>query len=187
MPESTISIYGIREPGTKMLDSQFDEFDEVIKDPEISRIDIRKKIIRLKWIKLLDIKDGRKVLTLIFLLQIRKAYAFVYDLIRKKNQEQYFHSKFSEFDIINIHFLRPDFLKQIDFTSSKHRIFLSFWGSDLFQLSGVENYSKQLNAFNRADIISLHHPEMEQVFLSKFGKNLKHKVRKTIFGLPKKE
>ena len=62
---------------------------------------------------------------------------------------------------------------------------MTFWGSDLYQISGTENYTKQLEAFNRADIITVNALEIKETVLAKFGRNIEDKIRFADFGLDK--
>ena len=151
-----------------------------------SKQKIKKDIFRFKWMLLIQKHQITKLIKFIILLRIKNAYSVLYEVINSNYKDNFLKKKFTEFDIINIHFLKPFFLDQIKLIEPRQKLFLSFWGSDLFQLSGVENYIAQIKALKRADIISLHHTQMEQVFLSKFGMQFKDKVRLTIFGISKK-
>ena len=186
LPHSKISVYGLNEPGSTIVSEQKKIFDEVIELPIFSKQKIKKDIFRFKWMLLIQKHQITKLIKFIILLRIKNAYSVLYEVINSNYKDNFLKKKFTEFDIINIHFLKPFFLDQIKLIEPRQKLFLSFWGSDLFQLSGVENYIAQIKALKRADIISLHHTQMEQVFLSKFGMQFKDKVRLTIFGISKK-
>ena len=62
----------------------------------------------------------------------------------------------------------------------------SFWGSDLFRTENKFQFYFQQKALKRANIITLHNEEMEEFVLTKFGKELKPKIRKTLFPLDSK-
>ena len=69
----------------------------------------------------------------------------------------------------------------IPFLSENQKFITSIWGSDLFRQSGVYSYHYQLQALNRADIISIHSVEMKEVLLAKFGRHLSDKVHVALF------
>ena len=116
-------------------------FDEVIELPIFSKQKIKKYIFRFKWMLLIQKHQITKLIKFIILLRIKNAYSVLYEVINSNYKDNFLKKKFTEFDIINIHFLKPFFLDQIKLIEPRQKLFLSFWGSDLFQLSGVEKHS----------------------------------------------
>ncbi len=94
-----------------------------------------------------------------------------------------FSPVFSQYDIINFHSLSIETLSFINYISKDTKIILSFWGSDLYQTSGLNNYYLQSATLKRADIITVFNYEMEMVVLSKFGFKLKSKIVHACLGI----
>lgn len=88
-----------------------------------------------------------------------------------------------DYDIYHYHYLDPEFLLTLKYFSKDKKVLMTFWGSDLFQISGTDNYKKQIRALNRADLITVNAIEIKETMLSKFGRNLESKVRYADFGL----
>lgn len=90
--------------------------------------------------------------------------------------------KIEDYEIINIHFLSNWQARLVPLIPIGKRVVISIWGSDLMAMAGKEIYSLQFDALQRADAITLVSPELEQILLSKFGRNLESKVTQALFG-----
>ena len=108
--------------------------------------------------------------------------AFKNSLNHQHSREQ-FSSILNKYDIINFHSLNLGTLSFINYVDQDKKIILSFWGSDLYQTSGLKNYYEQLRAVNRANKIAVLNYEMEKVVLAKFGSELKNKIIHTALGI----
>jgi glycosyltransferase involved in cell wall biosynthesis len=88
-------------------------------------------------------------------------------------------SVFEEYDVINLHLVNKHSLYFLQFIPTNKRVVFSFWGTDLLNPPAV---SRQLIAkyIRRADRITLHTPEMKEIFLSKYGRDLIDKVKVTL-------
>lgn len=91
--------------------------------------------------------------------------------------------KINDYDFINAHYLCAWQSEIIPLIPPSKRVTISFWGSDLMASAGKYIYQVQFDALQRADAISTIPFEMEQIILSKFGRNLKSKIHHTFFGL----
>lgn len=182
LPDAQIALYGLNRPGGSLQPEDYQRFDEVIMPPVVDPKGIKKGVLTFKWLKLLTKADFWFCLKQLFRLRIKQIYARLYTLLEEQYKEQQMLATFAPFDIVNIHYLSPGYLKQIKYVQPHQKLALSFWGSDLFQETGKKTYEIQLDALNQANAISLHTPEMEQIFLSKFGRHLKRKIHRTIFG-----
>lgn len=100
-----------------------------------------------------------------------------------QNSKEIFSSILNKYDIINFHSLAPNTLSFVNYINQDKKIILSFWGSDLYQTSGIKNYYEQIKAVQRADIITVLNYEMEKVVLAKFGSELKNKIYHTALGI----
>jgi len=107
------------------------------------------------------------------------AESHIYTILISKQLENY--------DVYHFHYLAPEFLTPLKFIKKDKRVLFTFWGSDLYQVEGVENYIKQLEAFKRADIITINTVEMKETFLTKFGRMFESKIRYADFGLNEKK
>lgn len=182
LPNAHIALYGLNRPGSSLSLEDYQNFDEVISPPVIDAPKIKKRILSFKWLGLLTKQDIVFCIKQLLRLRIKQVYAKLYGILEQQEKETQLLAKFAPFDIVNIHYISPGYLKQVDYVHAHQKLALSFWGSDLFQETGKATYGVQLDALNKAHAISLHTPEMEQIFLSKFGRHLKNKVYRTIFG-----
>jgi hypothetical protein len=182
LPDAQIALYGLNRPGRSLNPEDYQLFDEVIMPPVIVPETIRKGIFGFKWLTLLTKGDLWFCIKQLLRFRLKQVYARLYSILEEQEKEQQILDKFAPFDIVNIHYLSPGYLKQTKYVQAHQKLALSFWGSDLFQETGKATYGTQLDALNKAQAVSLHTPEMEQIFLSKFGRHLKGKVHKTIFG-----
>lgn len=89
----------------------------------------------------------------------------------------------NKYDIINFHSISPGMFPFISAVKPDKKIILSFWGSDLFQINGIKNYTSQLKSIRKADIITVQSYEMELTVLAKFGSELKDKIVRALFGI----
>ena len=182
LPQAHIALYGLNRPGGSLTLEDYQQFDEVIMPPVVDPEMIKKGILGLKWLRLLTKADVWSCLKQLLRFRLKSIYTRLYTLLEREDKEAQLFGKFAPFDIVNIHYLSPGYLKQVKYVQPHQKLALSFWGSDLFQETGKATYGIQLDALNQAHAISLHTPEMEQIFLSKFGRHLKEKIYRTIFG-----
>lgn len=86
---------------------------------------------------------------------------------------------FDRYDIINLHLINKHCLYYMQFIPRNKRIVFSFWGTDL--LNPPETSRKLIEKYiRRANRITLHTPEMREIFLSKYGRDLINKVKVTL-------
>ena len=115
-------------------------------------------------------------------LKFKKTMSLVKALSQDKWYVHEILNMFNGYDIVNVHCINEERASIISLTPKHTKVILSFWGSDLMAYAGVKNYSLLLQAIQRADIITLHSIEMREIFLSKFGREFKYKVRMALFG-----
>jgi len=106
--------------------------------------------------------------------------------LKHQHSREQFSSILNKYDIINFHSLNLGTLSFIDCIEQDKKIILSFWGSDLYQTSGLKNYYELLRSVNRANKIAVLNYEMEKVVLAKFGSELKNKIVHTALGIDDK-
>ena len=101
-------------------------------------------------------------------------------------RRKWYRKAFADYSVIHIHGLFHDTLAQyfVDNFRSEQHVVVTFWGSDLFRQAGVEMYRRQYEILRRADVITIGSPEMSEVVLSKFGRDLRSKLRTVVIGLP---
>ena len=183
MPEAKIALYGLNKPGSTLTEADRACFGELIEHPVIASNQVKKSILSGRWLGFKGRpKPWRRLFKKLLRLQIRGAYQVLYQWVEQHYKDLALQEIFAPFDIVNIHYCAPGFLQQLDYVQRHQKVMLSFWGSDLFQETGRVAYDQQLTALERADAITLHTPEMEQIFLSKFGRSFKSKVHQVIFG-----
>lgn len=87
------------------------------------------------------------------------------------------------YDLYHFHLCIAESLRWIDGVPRSAKILCSFWGSDLMRTCGRYEYLHQSRTLERADAITLHSPEMREILLSKFGRQLRPKIHYTRFAL----
>ncbi|MBV6478549.1 MAG: hypothetical protein HGGPFJEG_01304 [Ignavibacteria bacterium] len=90
---------------------------------------------------------------------------------------------FRDYDVFHFHYAAPCYLYPIKYVPENKVKIISIWGSDLFQTSGIKNYSDQLSAFELSDFIIVNTLEKREIFLSKFGRVFADKIRFANFGV----
>lgn len=185
----TITVADPVKPGGDILtDEDKNSFDEIIQLPS-------KKNIRLSFSdKLKSFKKiFRKRSEIKFL--IKNLFLLRLNTVKNNinsNAENFIYEKqmteiLKEYDVYHFHYLAPEFLTPLKWINNDKKILLTFWGSDLFQVAGVQNYEKQLEALKRAELITINSVEMKETFLAKFGRGFESKVRLADFGLNEKK
>ena len=146
-----------------------------------------KKITVARRIKyLFALEFYKNLLTTIFINYLEgecKVFKSIRNSLARQNSNEIFSSTLNKYDIINIHSLTPNTISFINYINQDKKIILTFWGSDLYQTSGIKNYDAQFKAMKRADIITVLNYEMEKVVLAKFGSELKNKIFHTALGI----
>lgn len=81
------------------------------------------------------------------------------------------------YDVVHVYFVTPELFSFFDAISSARRLVVSMWGSDILHSNADFDYPRQVKMAKRADVVTVHHKEMRELFLSKFGRELENKVR----------
>jgi len=99
---------------------------------------------------------------------------------------QNFRSKLRErirgYDLYHWHCFLPDYLPVLDFLPSPANLIVTLWGSDVYRSHGVAEYTRQWKAARRASRVTMATPELADLFLSKFGRDLENKLRIISYG-----
>lgn len=85
-----------------------------------------------------------------------------------------------QYDVVHIFFLTDDLFLFADAIKKARNLVISFWGSDIFQNNHDFDYDKQKELVRRADVLTVHHKEMREIFLSKHGRQYTDKVREML-------
>lgn len=184
LPEANIAIYGLNKPGSSLSEEDRAIFGQLIDPPTVEDKAVKRQILTGTWLwrKAGRPKPwwqfGKQLLT----GKLRAAYDTWHYWLAQEERDAAMAALFENYDIIHFNYCAPAFLGQLRYVQPRHQVLLSFWGSDLFQETGKETYAIQYDALQRADAVTLHSPEMEQIFLSKFGRSLQPKVHQLIFG-----
>jgi len=174
-------------PGGGLLSEEEGKaFDEVISLPVKRHIKISAGNRIHSLVEIFKNKANRSsLLKNLFLFRFKP----VFNQINSNAEEIIYSDKikslFSNYDIFHFHYLSPEYLYNVRYIHPGKKVIMTFWGSDLYQISGTENYRKQLEAFVRADIITVNALEIKETVLAKFGRNLEDKIRFADFGLDK--
>jgi glycosyltransferase involved in cell wall biosynthesis len=107
--------------------------------------------------------------------------------IKSETEEKIYSEKMKDvlrkYDVYHFHYIVPEFLTPLKYIEKNKKVILTFWGSDLYQQSGNDSYRKQNEALERADYITINTPEMQESFLTKFGRDFLPKIRNAYFIL----
>jgi hypothetical protein len=87
------------------------------------------------------------------------------------------------YDIYNLHYFDPSMRDVVKLLPERAPLVVSVWGSDIFQMTGLDAFAAQLEICERADLITILSLEMREIFLAKFGRHLEGKIRFADFGL----
>lgn len=174
-------------PGGKgITEEEGKVFDEVIYFPKRKNVDIK------NWDKIKSLSEivkshyeRNKILRKLFRFRFKAAT----DQIIQKAKEAEFSKQitklFLKYDIFHFHYLSPEYLSAIRYIPENKKILLTFWGSDLYQITGVNNYKSQFEGLARADLITVNALEIKEAVLTKFGRDLFPKLRDADFRLNK--
>ena len=170
--------------GENMKTEEAKVFDHVIHLPN-------KRDIRLKFSdKLASLTDTLKdepgrnnlfknILTFRFKKSVKSVESNAEDKIHTAAMKKILKN----YDVYHYHYLAPEFLSSLRYIPKDKKVLMTFWGSDLFQITGYENYKQQSEAFERADLITVNAIEIRETALAKYGRNLFSKMRFSDFGL----
>ena len=92
---------------------------------------------------------------------------------------------FRSFDVFHWHCIDPSRLAALHLIPPGGKVILTPWGSDLYRTAGITEYTRQLHACRRADVITMPSPEMREVLLAKFGRELSSRIRLVRYGTEK--
>lgn len=177
----------VKPVGDELTEEDQKAFDEIIKLPSKRSIKLSNSN-RIDSIKNI-IKDKNKIkyfLKCLFLLRWTSIKNFINGNAENNIFTNLISKQLENYDVYHFHYLSPEFLIPLKFIKKDKRVLLTFWGSDLYQVEGADNYIKQLEAFKRADIITINTEEMKETFLAKFGRMFESKIRYADFGLNEK-
>lgn len=119
------------------------------------------------YILLLDFRQGLKSITCVW-------DAFIY--VAKIQ-----HANIGDFDVVNVHYINIKRAIAALFLPADSHIVISFWGSDLMRTSGLANYFWLRKALIKSKVIHVSTIEMQEILLSKFGHELKNKIKFALF------
>lgn len=182
-----VSVADPVKPGNGKLSAEEKRiFDEILILPQKRKIILNRKDKNKSLFEILKNKSKRKeILRSIFSLR----YKSVINQINSNAEERKYSIEMKEllknYDIYHYHYLAPEYLTTQKYLPEGKKVLMTFWGSDLFQISGVENYKTQFEALNKSDLITVNTIEVKETALSKFGRNLDTKMRFADFGLNK--
>lgn len=112
----------------------------------------------------------------------KKAFHFLYSFF-KEQSFLYANDAFKTYDIAHFHFMQYSYVRSVFLLPSTKKIVCSFWGSDLLRTSDNFNHFIIQKVLSRANAITCQTPEMKEIILSKFGRNLEKKIKLCLFPL----
>lgn len=87
---------------------------------------------------------------------------------------------FAEYDIVHIYFMTSELFYFLDAIEGAKKVVVSMWGSDLFNNDEDFVFEQQKKLIERADAVTVHHKEMREIFLSKFGRHNVNKLHEML-------
>lgn len=178
----------VKPGGNKITDKEGEIFDEVIyfpgrKDVSVNKGDKKRSITEI----LKNHTERNKLFRKIFKLRFKAAAEQILKKAKENEFSKQIRNIFQNYDIFHFHYLSPEYLSAIQFIPDNKKILLTFWGSDLYQVTGVNNYKRQLEGLARADLITVNALEIKEAVLTKFGRDLYPKLRDADFRLSKEK
>lgn len=182
LEHSHIGVLGLNRPGSSVTNEQKESFDEVIEMPDWTKKDLLSILSTLDFWRAILVhffvdKNAFKLDSYIHLFKTITIVA------RKVLDQRFLKDKIGEYEMVNFQYIDWTSIKFLPYLQKKHKVILTFWGSDLMQTSGLDIYEQQLTLIERADSIVLHSLEMQEIFLSKYGRQFKAKIRLNYLGL----
>ncbi|MBI6119765.1 glycosyltransferase family 4 protein [Salegentibacter maritimus] len=84
-------------------------------------------------------------------------------------------------DIIHLHFPKHIFALFLKYLTKDYEVIVTYWGSDIYRIDSWKDHEIQNSSLNNVDLITAATPEMEFAILSRFGFQLKNKLRNKRF------
>lgn len=137
------------------------------------------KLFNLNSYKWVDILLG--FFTIQFLKGLFDSFS-IKSALRKVLLQKNFQPLFCQYDIINFHAIEEKSILLSSFVPEGIKIIFSFWGSDLF-VEKQGRLEKQKYALQRADRVTLHSPEMKEIYKKKFNLDGLLNVKFQLFGI----
>jgi hypothetical protein len=111
------------------------------------------------------------------------------DVWRERFGERTIHWRYASvrralagFDLYHWHCFEPWRLHWAQLLPPNARLIITLWGSDLFRTTGIQGYARQLAVSKKATAFTMASPEMREIFLSKFGRELAGRVYLQTYG-----
>lgn len=104
----------------------------------------------------------------------------VKDALRNAVLHKAIYPVVKEYDIVHVFFVTPELFYFFDALALANRLVVSMWGSDILQNNESFVYHQQIKLIERADVVTVHHKEMRELFLSKYGRDYAGKVREML-------
>jgi hypothetical protein len=176
LPGAKIGVLGLRRGKSEFTKNELNPFNEVIETPKWTKNELKSVLFQGSFLK--------KLYPLLFKPAIYlKLKSNIVNIASELLKDNFLNRKFSEYDIVNFQYISEVSYQYLPYIQTKQKVILTFWGSDLMQTAGVQLYSNQLRLIKRADVIVIQSIEMREIFLSKYGRNFKNKIRINYFGL----
>lgn len=86
----------------------------------------------------------------------------------------------ARYDIIHICFVTKNLFVFFDALKHAKKIVVTMWGSDMHHNNSDFDYSDHAKLISIADLVTVHHREMKETFLSKFGRVYTDKVKEML-------
>ncbi|SHE83414.1 hypothetical protein SAMN05444377_101378 [Flavobacterium fontis] len=93
------------------------------------------------------------------------------------------NKNFKMVDVFHFHFMQYSYLRSLFLLPKGAKVICSFWGSDLLRTADSFNHFVVYKALRKASIVTCQTPEMKEIILAKFGRDLEPKIRICLFPL----
>lgn len=101
--------------------------------------------------------------------------------LSKQHVHAYYYAKFidqnTKTDVIHHHFLNHKQGLFIKYLTKKYKIILTYWGSDIFRISNLQDHEIQKVLLPLGNIITTATPEMKFAVLNRFGNDFSEKIK----------
>lgn len=172
-------VLGLNNPAAVITSSEKELFSDIYEQESSYTIITESKIHILK-----DYIQDKGIGTVLKeILPLNTFKSTVINHFWQKKKEKWAERILLDKDIVFIHYLNLANLEFIKYIKPETKLVLCFWGSDLLQESSEETLLVLKAALQRADLISVQNYGMRFICCTKYGWDLKSKIRIAPFYL----
>jgi hypothetical protein len=148
----------------------------------------KKRVSKSKWLFCLMQFMNTSLFweVLFFEMSQKSRFSLIKDKISSLVRTKYVVDHFitnQDYDWLHVHFCTPENIEWFYFIPENQKAIASFWGSDLFRLTGASNVFYISKALKKVKLITVQTIEMREVLCAKYGRHLFEKIKNLRFTI----